>query len=117
MPTRDIIAIGGSAGSLEALKAVIKDLPTGLAAAIFVVIHLSPRAESSLARILNRVASMPALPARNDQRIKAGKIYVAVPDRHLLVAENHIHLTRGPKEGLQRPSINVTFRSAAAMYG
>jgi two-component system, chemotaxis family, protein-glutamate methylesterase/glutaminase len=42
---------------------------------------------------------------------------VAVPDRHLLVSEDHIHLTRGPKEGLHRPSINVTFRSAAAAYG
>jgi two-component system chemotaxis response regulator CheB len=42
---------------------------------------------------------------------------VAPPDRHLIVSEDHIHLSRGPKEGLQRPSINVTFRSAAAGYG
>lgn len=39
------------------------------------------------------------------------------PDRHLVIAKNHIHLTRGPKKGLHRPSINVTFRSAAQNYG
>ena len=59
----------------------------------------------------------PPLAASDGERIQPGRIYVAPPDRHLLVAEDHIHLTRGPKEGLHRPSINVTFRSAAPAYG
>jgi two-component system chemotaxis response regulator CheB len=49
--------------------------------------------------------------------IRKGTIYVAPPDRHLIISRDHIHLSRGPKEGLQRPSINVAFRSAATAYG
>jgi two-component system chemotaxis response regulator CheB len=49
--------------------------------------------------------------------IERGNIYIAPPDRHLLVGQGHLHLTRGPKEGLHRPSINITIRSAAATYG
>jgi two-component system, chemotaxis family, protein-glutamate methylesterase/glutaminase len=117
MPLRDIVTIGGSAGSIEALKSAVKNLPKDFCAAIFVTIHLSPRADSHLAAVLSRVSPIPVLPARDGQQITGGRIYVAVPDRHLLVSEDHIHLTRGPKEGLHRPSINVTFRSAAAAYG
>ena len=117
MPTREIVAIGGSAGSMEALKSVIGKLPGDFGAAVFVTIHLSPRAKSHLPEVLGRVSQIPVVAARDGQAVSNGTIYVAVPDRHLLVAENHIHLTRGPKEGLHRPSINVTFRSAAGAYG
>lgn len=117
MPLRDIVTIGGSAGSIEALKSAVKNLPKDFCAAVFITIHLSPRADSHLASVLSRVSPIPVLSARDGQEISGGKIYVAVPDRHLLVSEDHIHLTRGPKEGLHRPSINVTFRSAAAAYG
>ena len=117
MSGKDIVAIGGSAGSLDALTSVIGKLPQDYPGAVFVTIHLSPRADSHLPEILGRISAIPVLPARDGQEISGGKVYVGVPDRHLLVAGNHIHLTRGPKEGLHRPSINVTFRSAAASYG
>src|SRR5438094_2121960 len=72
MPTREIITIGGSAGSLDALKTVLKNLPANLPATVFVVIHLSPRAESVLAKVLGRISALPALPAREGQRIEIG---------------------------------------------
>lgn len=86
-------------------------------AAVFVVTHLSPRAKSFLPEILGSRGSLPAREASEEEAIKAGRIYLAPPDRHLLIGKDHIHLTRGPKEGLHRPSINVTFRSAAATCG
>jgi two-component system, chemotaxis family, protein-glutamate methylesterase/glutaminase len=49
--------------------------------------------------------------------IENSRIYVAPPDHHLVVERDHIHLSAGPKEQHQRPSINVTFRSAALAYG
>ena len=117
MARRDIIAIGGSAGSFEALRTIARKLPADLPAAIFVVIHLSPRGKSYLPDLLEGWGELPAACGSDGERVQPGRIYVAPPDRHLLVAEDHIHLTRGPKEGLHRPSINVTFRSAALTYG
>jgi two-component system chemotaxis response regulator CheB len=117
MPKRDIITIGGSAGSVEALQKIVQRLPADFPAAVFVVTHLSPRGKNFLPEILDGRGALPARQAQEGERIQPGEIYIAPPDRHLLVAEHHIHLTRGPKEGLHRPSINVTFRSAAATYG
>jgi two-component system chemotaxis response regulator CheB len=117
MATRDIIAIGGSAGSFEALKEIVRSFPPDLPAAVFVVIHLSPRTRSYLPEILQKESLMLVVPASEAAPIRKGTIYVAPPDRHLIVSQGHIHLSRGPKEGLQRPSINVAFRSAAAAYG
>jgi two-component system chemotaxis response regulator CheB len=62
-------------------------------------------------------AHLQASEAIEGELIEPGRIYVVPPDRHLLIGDNHLHLTRGPKEGLHRPSINITFRSAAAAYG
>jgi two-component system, chemotaxis family, protein-glutamate methylesterase/glutaminase len=114
--THDIIAIGGSAGSHTGLKNVVRQLPPSLPAAVLVVVHLMPRAASVLPDLLNKLHTLPAKHAEDGDRINKGRIYVAPPDRHMIVAENHIHLSHGPKEGLHRPSINVTFRSAAKVY-
>jgi two-component system, chemotaxis family, protein-glutamate methylesterase/glutaminase len=117
MATRDIIVMGGSAGSIEALQEIMRTLSPELGASVFVIIHLSPRSKSYLAQILGRRTPLVVEEAKDGARIEPGHVYVAQPDRHMLIAEGHIHLTRGPKEGLHRPSINVTFRSAAMTYG
>ncbi|MBV9081442.1 MAG: chemotaxis protein CheB, partial [Acidobacteriaceae bacterium] len=96
---------------------IVSRLPVELPAAIFVIIHTSPREKSFLPEILNGKGGLPVATAKEGDRIEPGRIYVAPPDRHLMIAENHIHVRRGPKEGLHRPSINVTFRSAAMRYG
>lgn len=109
-----MIAIGGSAGSIPALKRIVSDLPGELPAVVFVVIHTRAREYSALADVIRSAGQMRAKNAEDAQRIESGTIYVAPPDRHMLIAGDHIHLSRGPKEGLHRPSINATFRSAAA---
>jgi len=117
MPKRNIVVIGGSAGSHSGLQTIIRALPKNLPAAIFIVVHVAARSVSFLPTLLNRIKRMPAANAEEGEAIKPGRIYVAPPDRHLLLARDHIHLTRGPKEGLHRPSINLTFRSAATSFG
>jgi two-component system chemotaxis response regulator CheB len=114
---RDIVVIGGSAGSLDALNQIVQRLPADLPAAIFVVVHLSARSSNYIPDILQRRTAMKVAQAAEGERIERSTIHVAPPDRHLLISSDHIHLSRGPKEGLQRPSINVTFRSAAATCG
>src|SRR5690349_14667475 len=114
---RDIIVIGGSAGSLRIIRTIISGLPKDLAAAVCVVIHTSARSKSEMVFLLERWGLLPALEAIEGMSLQPGHIYVPAPDHHLMIGDDHLHLTRGPKEGLHRPSINVTFRSAAQTHG
>ncbi len=110
-----VIVIGASAGGLQPLHRILDDIPPDLPAAVFVVLHIG--AASHLVEILGRTAALPVMPARSGQRIEPGVIYVAVPDKHLLLHDQHILLRRGPRENLARPAIDPLFRSAASTFG
>lgn len=109
----DVIAIGGSAGAVEALRRLVRDLPADLPAAVLVAVHRSPDGEGRLAEVLEGVGPLPAVLAEEGQRLQHGRIYVAPPDRHLLVERHHLHVRRGPRENRARPAIDPLFRSAA----
>lgn len=111
------VAIGASAGGVEALKDLVASLPPDLPAAVFVVLHISPYVASSLPAILSSAGPIPAIHPRDGAPIEAGVIYVAPPDHHLLVDRNCIAVKKGPKENRFRPSIDALFRSAAYVYG
>jgi len=115
--TKDIIVVGASAGGLEALRVLVGGLPPDFSASIFVVLHTSPEAPGMLADILDRFGTLPAKTAKDGERIRPGTIYVAPPDRHLLVEPNLVRVTRGPKENRFRPAVDPLFRSAAQTYG
>ena len=115
--SRDMIVIGASAGGVEALQQVVADLTPDLPAALFVTTHLSPRSVSFLPEILSRSGPLPASHPMNGSPIRTGHIYVAPPDRHLLVHQDRIELSMGPKENRHRPAVNALFRSAAIAYG
>lgn len=114
---RNIVVVGASAGGIEALTALIPHLPPNLPAALFVVVHLSPDSPGALPQMLARAGELPAHPAVDGGAIVPGQIYVAPPDRHLLVERDHMRVTRGPKENRFRPAIDPLFRSAAYAYG
>jgi two-component system chemotaxis response regulator CheB len=114
---RNIIAIGASAGGIEAIQKVISGFQPDLRAAVFVTQHLSDRSQGILPDILNRVGSLPAMHPWEETPIQMGRIYVAPPDYHLLLTPDTVYLGHGPKENLQRPCINTMFRSAAASHG
>ena len=116
MAYRDIIAIGASAGGIEALKTLVAGCPEGLAAAVIAIMHLPPGGRSFLAEVLTDAGPLVATEAVDGEPIRQGHIYGAPPDSHLLIAQDTLRLSRGPREGRQRPSINVTFRSAAMSY-
>jgi two-component system chemotaxis response regulator CheB len=117
MPGHDIILIGASAGGVQALSRVIGGLPGDLPAAVFVVLHISPYGRSAMPAILSRVGILPATHAGDGESIKAGHIYVASADHHLMVEPGRVRLSRAPTENGQRPSVDVLFRSAAQAYG
>lgn len=117
MQTRNIIVIGASAGGFEAIKTLVSGLPPDFPAAILIVWHISADVTGILPRVLNQQKRLPASNAEDREPIKAGNIYVAPPDRHLIVEKGHMRVTRGPKENRFRPAVDPLFRSAAYAYG
>jgi two-component system chemotaxis response regulator CheB len=117
MAERDVIAIGASAGGLEALQRVVGGLPPGLPAALFIVVHHAPYFESVLPEILGRGGPLPASHARDGEEIRPGHIYVAPQDRHLLLQVGAVAVRFGPKVNRFRPAIGPLLRTAADAYG
>jgi two-component system chemotaxis response regulator CheB len=117
LPTRDIIVIGASSGGVESLTELVSGLPADLAASLFIVTHVAANATSVLPQILSRSGPLEAAHANNEEPIQRGRIYVAPPDFHLLLANGRVRLVRGPKENNARPAIDPTFRTAAIAYG
>jgi two-component system chemotaxis response regulator CheB len=112
---RDIVVIGASAGGFAAIKALAAPLPSDFPAALFLVTHL-PRGPSRLAQILGRSCSLEVRFAEDGDPIRPGTLLIAPPDRHLLLQQGRVMLSRGPRENLWRPAIDVLFRSAAVTF-
>ena len=116
MECRALIVIGGSAGGMEALDELVRGLPSDLPAAVCVVLHIGGR-RSAAPKILTGAGALPAVHATDGEAIRPGRIYVAPPDRHLVVTPGRLHLSRGPRENGTRPAADPLFRSAAEAYG
>jgi two-component system chemotaxis response regulator CheB len=117
MPGRDIIVVGASAGGVEALATLARGLPADFPAAMFVVLHVPPHGTSVLPKIISRAGRLPATHAWDGESIRPGRIYVAPPDRHLLLKLGHVRVVRGPTENSHRPAIDPLFRTAARCFG
>lgn len=110
--------IGTSTGGVEALSRVVRSLPTGFPASLFVVCHVPSGSRSVLPEILSREGHLLASHAIDGERFYPGHIYVAPPDQHLLLGpEGRVRLTRGARENHHRPAVDPLFRSAARYYG
>jgi two-component system chemotaxis response regulator CheB len=108
-----LVVIGASAGGVQALQTVLGGLPADLPAAVLVVVHLPASGPSALPRVLSRAGELPAHHPVDGEPLVAGQVYVAPPDRHLVVEDSVVRLDRGPRENRQRPAIDTLFRSAA----
>jgi two-component system, chemotaxis family, protein-glutamate methylesterase/glutaminase len=115
--SRDMVVVGASAGGVEALRALVGGLPGDFGASVFVVLHMPPDAPSQLPRILARDSRLPVSAAEDGQTITRGRVYVAVPDRHLVLDDGRLRLARGPRQNRARPAVDPLFRSAALHYG
>ena len=117
LPKRNIVVIGASAGGVEALREFFHALPADLPAAFLVVLHIPADTPSQLDRVLRASTPLAVKIAQAGEAISNGQVYVASADRHLMLTPQGIRLSRGPKEGRFRPSIDVLFRSAATAFG
>jgi two-component system chemotaxis response regulator CheB len=117
MARRDIVVIGGSAGGIGATMCLLEVLPAELRAAIFVVIHVPAYSPSMIPQMLQRHCRLPVSHAVDGEPLRQGRVYVAPPDRHMLIDHHRILVRKGPRENRFRPSVDALFRSAAYLYG
>lgn len=112
------IAIGTSAGGIEALSVVLPALPATLKPPVFVVLHLPRERPSLLVEIFSPKCARPIREALDKEPISPGTVYFAPPDYHLLIDEGpQLALSVDDLVHFSRPSIDVLFESAADIYG
>ena len=112
---KQLVVIGASAGGVRALSALVERLPPDFPAPVLVVLHIGAQ-RSLLPEILDRAGPLPAQHAGQGERIQPGRIYIAPPDRHLLVFDDTLHLSHGAKQHHTRPAIDPLFLSAALAH-
>jgi two-component system chemotaxis response regulator CheB len=114
MPKRDIVVIGASAGGVQALQEIVQNIPADYPGTIFIVLHTGT--SSILPDILSRAGQLRAVMAEHNAHYEPNRIYVAPPNRHLLINDGVMQLYLGPRENGSRPSVDPLFRSAARTY-
>ncbi len=116
---KHIVVIGASAGGMKALKILVQQLPADFPAPILIVQHISSDATGNvLLDALNRCGKLACKHAENGKSIKAGSIYLAPSDHHLMIGqEGTLLVTKGAQENRSRPAIDPLFRSAAVVFG
>ena len=113
----DALVIGGSAGSVEALTAILPALQPTCGIAVFVVIHLPRERPSLLANIFAPKCQLRVVEAQDKEPVEPGTIYFAPPDYHVLIDQGpHLALDAAELVNFSRPSIDVLFDSAADVY-
>ena len=112
-----IVVVGASLGGLSALSLLVSGLPADFALPIAVIQHRSKDAESLLGELLQDHTTLKVTEADDKEPIRPGHIYLAPADYHLMVEGDHFSLTTDPPVRYSRPSIDVTFVSAADSCG
>ena len=112
-----IVVVGTSWGGLHALTVLVRGLPADFALPLAVVQHRSKDSDGLLAQILQDETELRVSEVEDKEPIESGHVYVAPPDYHLLVDGAYFSLTVDPPVRFSRPSIDVTFISAASACG
>ena len=117
-PPRFWVGIGASAGGLEALRALVRQLPAALPATYLVAQHMAPHQKSLLTEIIGRETALPVLEAGDGLAPRADTIYITPPNSNVVVADRRVRL-EPPSErpGAPKPSVNALFESLAAELG
>ena len=116
MPPR-LVLVGASLGGLEALRVLLGALPADFPAALVVVQHRVNEETAALQPALAQGCALPLGFPLDKERILAGRVYIAPPNYHLLVEDDHFAFSLDAPENYARPSIDVLFESAAEGRG
>jgi len=114
----ELIVIGGSAGSLQVIIEMIKNLDDSLNIPIVVVVHRKAQSGDILRTLLQQFIRIPVVEIEDKTEINNRTLYIVPADYHLLFEnKKNMSLDSSEKMNYSRPSIDVTFRSAAEIYG
>jgi len=110
------IVIGASAGGRVAITEILEHIPNTIDAAFAVVIHGSIGSSSTFVKTLSEKTELKVFEAKDGMSIERACVYICKPNFHLYVQKSRLCLSKGPRENLFRPAIDVLFRSAAVTY-
>ncbi len=114
----ELVVIGGSAGSLQVILEMIKKLNDRIAVPVLLVLHRKAHSNNILQALLQQLSHLEVVEIDDKTEIENNKIYITPADYHLLFEDKkNMSLDSSEKMNYSRPSIDVTFRSAAEMYG
>jgi two-component system CheB/CheR fusion protein len=111
-----VVAVGASAGGLEAFSTLLRPMPSNAPLAVVLVQHMSRTHDSLLPEILATRTALQVRAASDGLRIESGYVYVIPPDTHMTVFDGHLRLRPRP-EGHGSAQIDALFRSVAEYYG
>ena len=107
-----MFVIGASAGGIETVRELLRELPRDFPAPILLVIHTPTDSPGLLAHVLQRESKLPVVNAMDGALIERSHVYVAPPNFHLLAEGNRMRLINGPEENRHRLAIDPLFRSS-----
>ena len=114
----ELIVIGGSWGGLSAVMKILEGLPAQFAIPIVLVLHRGKHYRSHLDSLLQAKVAMRVKEAEEKENILPGHVYLASPNYHLLIEEDHtFSFDLSEPVHYSRPSIDVTFESVAEVFG
>ncbi|WP_343713035.1 chemotaxis protein CheB [Inquilinus sp.] len=114
--TPQIVAMGASAGGIDAISRLLGDLPATLAAAVLVVLHRPAEGVSHLAEILARHTKLVVKVAQEGDPLNQGVCLIGMPDRHLLVGPD-LRIHSWPDGFYRTHNIDLLFNSLACCAG
>jgi two-component system chemotaxis response regulator CheB len=112
----EIVVVGASWGGLAALSRLFSSLPPDFRVPVAVVQHRGKHADNLLASLLQDVTSLRVVDVEDKEPLVPQSVYIAPANYHMLVEKGHLSLTTDPMVRFSRPSIDVTFSSAADAY-
>ena len=113
----DVVAIGASLGGLDAVRALLRNIPENFMAPIVIAQHRMSDPDGLLVDLLGGQSRLPVLEPDDKEPIQCGHVYVAPPDYHLIVEHGYFALSTDAAVCHARPSIDVLFESVALSYG
>jgi len=114
----EILAVASSAGGVSALRDLLAALPGDFPVPMVVVQHLDPRHQTVIAEVIGRHSPLTVKVAEGGESVKAGVVYVAPPDHHLLIdGQGTLTLSHSALVHFVRPSADLLFESVAGAYG
>jgi two-component system CheB/CheR fusion protein len=113
LPEIPVVAIGASAGGLEALTAILRALPTDIALAFVLIQHLDPKRRSILPELLSRETKIPVLEAIDGMRVESNRVYVMPSNVDIFITDGHFRLMPRVEDHKQHLPIDIFMRSLA----